>query len=249
VIVLADLLERTHQEPAHRLPDAPVLTLEPVRDFLQLPDDLAPPAGLFADLAERGLLARLPGRERAFRQCPHGSVAQIARTDQEDAALLIHDEPAGGILPDREFALRGHTVMIRRACYLASGVREAGVNRGWPESGTRRSIASGVREAGVNGGGGAAAERAFVESLRGRDPAGAERYVALRDAREQAIAELRRVEAQYAAAGSELRPVFLSPLKAARRTYAARSLAVLDFLGSTRCSRHAARHAPGSRSS
>ena len=80
------------------------------------------------------------------------------------------------------------------------------------------------------GGGGDDAERAFVESLRGRDPAGAERYVALRDAREQAIAELRRVEAQYAAAGSELRPVFLSPLKAARRTYAARSLAVLDFL-------------------
>ena len=79
-------------------------------------------------------------------------------------------------------------------------------------------------------GGGDDAERAFVESLRGRDPAGAERYVALRDAREQAIAELRRVEAQYAAAGSELRPVFLSPLKAARRTYAARSLAVLDFL-------------------
>jgi hypothetical protein len=78
--------------------------------------------------------------------------------------------------------------------------------------------------------GGDDAERAFVESLRGRDPAGAERYVALRDAREQAIAELRRVEAQYAAAGSELRPVFLSQLKEARRMYAARSLAVLDFL-------------------
>src|SRR5205814_8783721 len=96
----------------------------PVRDFLQLADDLASPAGLLADLAERGLLARRPGRERAFRQRPHGSVAQVARADQEDAALLIHDEPAGGILPDREFALRGHTVMIRRACYLPTGVRE-----------------------------------------------------------------------------------------------------------------------------
>jgi len=73
-------------------------------------------------------------------------------------------------------------------------------------------------------------ERAFVESLRRIDPTTAERYVALRDAREQAIAELRRVEAQYAAAGRELRPVFLPQLQEARRNYAARSLALLDFL-------------------
>ena len=108
------------------------------------------------------------------------------------------------------------------------------------------------------GGGGGDAERAFVESLRGRDPAGAERYVALRDAREQAIAELRRVEAQYAAAGSELRPVFLSPLRrrvgrtrtSSTRTTVRRSPSIRRrSVGSTRCSRHAARHAPGSRSS
>ena len=115
------------------------------------------------------------------------------------------------------------------------------------------------------GGGGDDAERAFVESLRGRDPAGAERYVALRDAREQAIAELRRVEAQYAAAGSELRPVFLSPLRrrvgrtrrgpspcstSSTRTTVRRSPSIRRrSAGSTPCSRRAARRPPGSRSS
>lgn len=79
-------------------------------------------------------------------------------------------------------------------------------------------------------GGGGGSERAFIEELRRGDPAAAERYVALRDAREKAIAELRRVEAQYGAAGRELRPVFLPQVKQARQAYAETSLALLDFL-------------------
>lgn len=73
-------------------------------------------------------------------------------------------------------------------------------------------------------------ERAFVEALRREDPSGAERYVALRDARGQAIAELQRVQARYSAAGPELRPLVLRQLKDAQRQYAKSSLAFLDFL-------------------
>jgi hypothetical protein len=72
-------------------------------------------------------------------------------------------------------------------------------------------------------------ERAFVEALRREDPGDAERYVALRDARAEAIAQLRRVESQFNAVGAELKPLFLAPLKDARRGYAERSLALLDF--------------------
>jgi len=74
------------------------------------------------------------------------------------------------------------------------------------------------------------AERSFVEALRRSDPPAAERYVALRDARQQAIAELQRAEAQYGAAGAELRPVFLPRVRQARRSYAQSSLTLLDFL-------------------
>jgi hypothetical protein len=77
---------------------------------------------------------------------------------------------------------------------------------------------------------GADRERAFVESLGRADPAAAETYVALRDARQKAMDELQRVEARYRAAGRELRPVFLPELREARRAYAERSLALLDFL-------------------
>lgn len=72
-------------------------------------------------------------------------------------------------------------------------------------------------------------ERAIVEALRREDPAEADRYVALSDARAQAIANLRRVEAQYNAAGPELRSAFAAPLRRAQRTYAETSLALLDF--------------------
>ena len=73
------------------------------------------------------------------------------------------------------------------------------------------------------------AERGFVEALRREDPADADRYVALSDARARAVAELRRVEAQYNAAGPELRSAFAPPLRRAQRTYAETSLALLDF--------------------
>jgi len=73
-------------------------------------------------------------------------------------------------------------------------------------------------------------ERAFVEALRREDPSGAELYVALRDARGQAVADLQRVRARYSAAGSELRPIILRQLQDAQRQYAKSSLAFLDFL-------------------
>ena len=73
-------------------------------------------------------------------------------------------------------------------------------------------------------------ERAFVDALRREEPAAANRYVALRDAREHAIAEVQRVEAKYRAAGTEFRSLFFAQLKSARRTFAETSLALLDFL-------------------
>ena len=73
-------------------------------------------------------------------------------------------------------------------------------------------------------------ERAFVESLRREDAENAERYVSLRDARAQAIAELQRLQIQYNAVGAELRPVFIGQLRQAQRKYAESSLALLDFL-------------------
>jgi hypothetical protein len=73
-------------------------------------------------------------------------------------------------------------------------------------------------------------ERAFVEALRREDPESAERYVSLRDARAQAMADLQRLQGQYHAAGAELRFMFIGQLRQAQRKYAERSLALLDFL-------------------
>lgn len=73
-------------------------------------------------------------------------------------------------------------------------------------------------------------ERKFVEMLRREDPASAERWVALRDTRGQALSELREAENQYGAAGPALRTLALPRLTQARRRYAEASLAVLDFL-------------------
>ena len=73
-------------------------------------------------------------------------------------------------------------------------------------------------------------ERKFIEALQRQDPASAERFVALRDARAKAVAELNRVEAQYRAAGLELRSIFLPQLRQAQSRYAESSLALLDFL-------------------
>lgn len=73
-------------------------------------------------------------------------------------------------------------------------------------------------------------ERAFVEALRREDPGSVDRYVTLRDARRQAIATLQKAQAQYSAAGSELRPLVIRQLQDAQRQYAKSSLAFLDFL-------------------
>ncbi len=74
-----------------------------------------------------------------------------------------------------------------------------------------------------------AGESNFIEALRQDDPAAAERYVTLRDAR-AAIAELERAQQRYAAVGPELRAVALPQLRQAQRGYAESTLAVLDFL-------------------
>ena len=73
-------------------------------------------------------------------------------------------------------------------------------------------------------------ERGFVEGLRREDPASAERYVALRDARRQAMAALQKAQSQYAAAGPELRPLVIRQLQDTQREYAKSSIAFLDFL-------------------
>ena len=73
-------------------------------------------------------------------------------------------------------------------------------------------------------------EQAFADALRREDPAGADRYVELREARARAVADLRRAQNQYAAAGQELRAVFVGPLRTAERRYVEASLALLDFL-------------------
>ena len=72
-------------------------------------------------------------------------------------------------------------------------------------------------------------EREFVDALRREDPAEADRYVVLSEARAQAVAELRRAESQYGAAGPELRSAFTAPLRRAQHKYAEASLALLDF--------------------
>ena len=72
-------------------------------------------------------------------------------------------------------------------------------------------------------------EQAFIDALRREDPATADRYVALRDARVQALAELRRVESQYNAVGPELRPLYAPTLGQAQKKYAETSLALLEF--------------------
>jgi hypothetical protein len=79
-------------------------------------------------------------------------------------------------------------------------------------------------------GDGAAQERAFIETLRRENPASAERFIALREASEQALAELRRREGQINAMPPELRGSLLPPLKQAQRKYVDAQFKILDFL-------------------
>ena len=74
------------------------------------------------------------------------------------------------------------------------------------------------------------ADQAFVDFLRRQDPAAADRFVALRDAREAARVDLEQASRRYSAGGSALRSVSLPELQRARKRYAEASLALLDFL-------------------
>jgi len=76
----------------------------------------------------------------------------------------------------------------------------------------------------------AARERAFIETLRRENPASADRFIALRDAAQQALAELRRREAQVNAMLPGLRGPLLPPLKQAQRNYVDAQFKILDFL-------------------
>jgi hypothetical protein len=77
---------------------------------------------------------------------------------------------------------------------------------------------------------GAERERAFIEGLRSEDPASAERFIALRDAQRQAMAELRRKEGQTNAMPPDLRASLLPQLKQAQRKYLDSQIKILDFL-------------------
>ncbi len=76
----------------------------------------------------------------------------------------------------------------------------------------------------------AAREKAFVEALRREDPASADRFIALRDAQQKALAELQSTESRANAVPPVLRPSFLPQLKQARQKYVESELKILDFL-------------------
>ena len=77
---------------------------------------------------------------------------------------------------------------------------------------------------------GAERERTFIEGLRSEDPASADRFIALRDAQRQTMAELRRKEGQVNAMPPDLRASFLPQLKQAQRKYLDSQVKILDFL-------------------
>ena len=74
------------------------------------------------------------------------------------------------------------------------------------------------------------ADAGFIEFLRRQDPAAAERFLVLRDARDAAVKNLQAASARYSAGGTALRAVSLPELREARRRYAEASVALLDFL-------------------
>ena len=76
-----------------------------------------------------------------------------------------------------------------------------------------------------------AREREFIETLRRESPASADRFIALRNASDQALAELRRREAQVnGMPTTELRGLLLPQLKQAQRNYVDAQFKILDFL-------------------
>ena len=76
----------------------------------------------------------------------------------------------------------------------------------------------------------AAREKAFIEALRREDPASADRFIALRDAQQKALAELQSTESRANAVPPVLRSSFLPQLKQARQKYVDSQLKILDFL-------------------
>jgi len=87
-----------------------------------------------------------------------------------------------------------------------------------------------VLSAQADKGDGAARERVFIETLRRESPASADRFIALRDAAQQALVELRRLEAQANAMPTGLRGPLLPQLKQAQRNYVDSQFKILDFL-------------------
>ena len=79
-------------------------------------------------------------------------------------------------------------------------------------------------------GDGAAREQAFIEALRREDPASADRFIALREAEQQALAEFQRSQGRANAMPRELRASFLPQLKQAQRKYVDSQAKILDFL-------------------
>ena len=72
-------------------------------------------------------------------------------------------------------------------------------------------------------------EQTYLDALGREDAAAVERYIALRDARAQALTDMRKVEAQYNGAGPQLRGLFINALRQARKKYVETSLALIDF--------------------
>lgn len=73
-------------------------------------------------------------------------------------------------------------------------------------------------------------EIAFIEALRHEDPASADRFIALRDAQQKALADLRSTESRANAVPPALRSSFLPQLKQARQKYVDSQIKILDFL-------------------
>src|SRR6266446_4812848 len=73
-------------------------------------------------------------------------------------------------------------------------------------------------------------EKTFVEALRREDPASADRFIALRDAQQKALADLQSTESRANTVPPALRPAFLPQLKQARQKYVDSQIKILDFL-------------------
>jgi hypothetical protein len=70
----------------------------------------------------------------------------------------------------------------------------------------------------------------LIEAPRHEDPASADRFIALRDGQQEALAELQSTESRANAVPPVLRPSFLPQLKQARQKYVDSQLKILDFL-------------------